>query len=101
MIVSEKEPEVIDETENITEVAKRRKFNSFRQTNREKGPQKENNNFGKITKDAQMVSEFKDKDKQRAQILASKEPKIDDNSQNKTSTFMKLKDKTGTDNLKI
>ena len=90
MIVSEAEPEM----ENITEVAKRRKFNSFRETN---GSRKENTfRLGnKPSSDAKMVSEFREKDKQKAQILPNKDKVIEDPSRNKNSTFVNLRGKQG------
>ena len=90
MIVSEAEPEM----ENITEVAKRRKFNSFRETN---GSRKENTSRlgNKPSSDAKMVSEFREKDEQRAQILPNKDKVIEDPSRNKNSTFVNLRGKQG------
>ena len=86
MIVSEVEPEM----ENITEVAKRRKFNSFRETN---GSRKENTS--RLGNKPSMVSEFREKDEQRAQILPNKDKVIEDSIRNKNSTFVNLREKQG------
>ena len=42
-----------------------------------------------------MVSEFREKDKQRAQILPNKDKVIEDPSRNKNSTFVNLRGKQG------
>merc|ERR550534_859343 len=92
MIVSEAEPEM----ENITEVAKRRKYNSFRETN---GSRKENTSRlgNKPSSEAKMVSEFREKDKHRAEILPNKEKVIEDSIRNKNSTFVNLRGKQEND----
>ena len=92
MIISEVEPEI--DSENITEVAKRRrKFNSFRENS---GSRKENSSrLGNMPTEAQMVSEFNENGRQRAQILPNSDKVIEDSKRNKNSTFISLQSKSG------